>query len=34
MRIAKIAHINSGLALIPAAGTDLDQLEDNASGLA
>ena len=34
VRIGKVAHRNSGLALIPAAGTDLEQLEDNANGLA
>lgn len=32
--IGKVAHVNSGLALIPALGTDLEQLEENASRLA
>lgn len=34
MSIEKVAYMNSGLDLIPAAGTDLEQLEDNASCLA
>lgn len=32
--IGKVAHINSGLALIPSPGTKLEQLEENADRLA
>lgn len=32
--IGKVAHINSGLALIPSPGTSLEQLEENADRLA
>lgn len=32
--IGKVAHINSGLALIPSLGTSLKQLEENADRLA
>ena len=32
--VAKIVHINSGLALIPSPGTKLEQLEENAHRLA
>lgn len=32
--IGKVANVNFDLVLIPAAGTDLEQLKDNASRLA
>lgn len=34
MAIGKVAHINSGLALIPSLRTSLEQLEENADRFA